>query len=98
MIIISMKKSMKFSFNDFKNQKTLETIYKPNNNQLQFQIEQSIDNKLIDKKNLNAYQAKSDSKIREKISLNQKFDKFYLYIIYTQFKSLNFENYKLKKL
>ena len=66
---------MKFSFNDFEDQKTYKTIYKPNNNQLQFQIEQSIGNKLIDKKNLNAYQAKSDSKIREKISLNQKFDK-----------------------
>ena len=47
----------------------------PNNNQSQFQIEQSIGNKLIDKKNLNAYQAKSDSKIREKFSINQKFDK-----------------------
>ena len=70
---------MKFSFDDFKNQKTYETRYipnnNPNNNQSQFQIEQSIGNKLIDKKNLNAYQAKSDSKIREKISLNQKFDK-----------------------
>ena len=66
---------MKFSFNDFEDQKTFETIYNKNTNQMLFENDQSIGNKLIDKKNLNAYQAKSDSKIREKISLNQKFDK-----------------------
>ena len=66
---------MKFSFNDFEDQKTFETIYNKNTNQMLFENDQSIGNKLIDKKNLNAYQAKSDSKIREKFSINQKFDK-----------------------
>ena len=66
---------MKFSFNDFEDQKTFETIYNKNTKQMLFENDQSIGNKLIDKKNLNAYQAKSDSKIREKFSINQNFDK-----------------------
>ena len=68
---------MKFpSFNDFENQKTFETIYNKNTNQmLGFQNDKSIENKLIDQNNLNAYQAKSDSKIRENISINDKFNK-----------------------
>ena len=62
--------------NFFENQKTFVTIDNKSTNQmLGFPNGKPSENKLIDQNNRNAYQPKSDSKIREKIRINDKFDK-----------------------